>query len=49
MKFIKGIEIKKGAEGKIIVTFSYNPDYVEKVKQIKGHWWHPEEKTLEFT
>lgn len=44
MKFMKGVEIKKGAEDRIIVTFPYNPDYVKKVKNIKGHWWHPEEK-----
>ncbi len=45
---MKGVEIKKGTEGKIIVTFLYNPDYVEKVKNVKGHWWHPEEKHWSF-
>lgn len=42
------IEIKKGTGDRITVTFPYNPDYVEKVKAIKGHWWHPEEKHWSF-
>jgi len=35
---MKTIEIKKGTDGRIIVTFPYNPDYIAKVKAIKGHW-----------
>lgn len=46
---MKGVEIKKCPEGKIIVTFPYNPDYVKKVKSIEGHWWHPEEKHWSFS
>jgi len=28
----------------IIVKFPYNPDYIAKIKTIKGYRWHPEEK-----
>jgi hypothetical protein len=41
---MKTVEIKKGAVNRVIVTFPYNPEYVEKIKTIKGHRWHPEEK-----
>lgn len=32
----------------ITVTFSYNPEYVEKVKAILGHRWHPEGRHWSF-
>ena len=35
-------------DGFIKVAFPYNPDYVEKIKSIKGHRWHPEEKYWSF-
>jgi len=41
---MEGIEIKKGMDNRIIVTFPYNPAYVEKVKTIRRHRWHPEDK-----
>jgi site-specific recombinase XerD len=28
----------------LMVSFPYNPQFVEKIKTIKGHRWHPEEK-----
>ena len=28
----------------IKVSFPYNPKFVEKIKSIKGHRWHPEER-----
>ncbi len=45
---MKVVEIKKGLDNRIIVAFPYNPSYVEKVKTIKGHHWHPEEKCWSF-
>ncbi len=42
------IEIKKGVDSKIIVRFHYNPEYVEKVKLIRGHRWNPEGKYWSF-
>jgi len=37
------IKIERGNKG-IAVRFPYNPDYVAKIKTIKGHKWCPEEK-----
>ncbi|MDI6734739.1 MAG: hypothetical protein QME42_00865 [bacterium] len=33
---------------RVIVAFPYNPSYVEKVKSIKGHRYHPEGKYWSF-
>ncbi|HBY57041.1 MAG TPA: hypothetical protein DEG96_04180 [Candidatus Atribacteria bacterium] len=35
-------------EGKIIVTFSYDPKFVAMVKSIEGHRWHPDKKYWSF-
>jgi hypothetical protein len=40
---MKVVEIKEEID-RVIVTFPCNPNFVEKVKTIKGHRWHPEEK-----
>lgn len=41
--------IKIGKESRrITVTFPYNPDYIAKIKTIKGYRWHPEEKGWSF-
>jgi len=45
---MKGVEIKKVMGNRIIVTFPYNPAYVEKLKTIKGHRFYPEEKYWSF-
>jgi hypothetical protein len=37
------IEVRKD-EGRIKISFPYNPNYVTKIKAIKGYRWHPEEK-----
>lgn len=37
IKVMKGIEIKKGSDDKIIVSFPYNPAYIAKIKIIKGY------------
>jgi hypothetical protein len=34
------IKIEKDDE-KVIVKFSYNPDYITKIKTIEGYRWHP--------
>ncbi|MGC8928783.1 MAG: tyrosine-type recombinase/integrase, partial [Myxococcota bacterium] len=44
----KVIQIRK-ENGFIKVSFPYNPDYVEKIKTIKGHRWHPQEKYWSFS
>jgi len=35
-------------QGKIVVTFSYDPKFVAKVKSIEGHRWHPDKKYWSF-
>jgi len=35
--------LKKDNEG-IIVKFSYNPDYITRIKILEGYKWNPEEK-----
>ncbi|MEW6096717.1 MAG: site-specific integrase [bacterium] len=45
---MKTTEIKKAQSGRIIVSFPYNPDQVEKIKAVKGHRWHPEGKYWSF-
>ena len=35
-------------EGKIVVTFSYDPKFVAMVKTIEGHRWHPDKKYWSF-
>ena len=32
----------------IVVTFSYDPKFVAKVKTIEGHRWHPDKKYWSF-
>ena len=48
MKKMKAVEIKKGVDGEILARFPYKPEYVEKVKSIKKHRWHPEGKCWSF-
>ncbi len=42
------IKILKDRENNLIVSFPYNPQFVEKIKTIRGHRWHPEEKYWSF-
>jgi integrase len=42
------VKILKDKENNLIVSFPYNPQFVEKIKIIKGHRWHPEEKYWSF-
>lgn len=37
------IKIEKSDAG-IIVEFPYDPDYIAKIKTIRGYKWCPEEK-----
>jgi len=37
------VKISSRQGGKITVTLPYNPIYIEKLKGIKGHRWHPQE------
>lgn len=43
-----GVNLSKDISGRLIVAFSYNPEYVVKVKTIPGHRWHPIEKYGSF-
>ncbi len=42
------IKISSIGQNKIAVSFSYNPDFVKKVKSIKGYKYHPEGKYWSF-
>ena len=42
------IKILSGHVGKIKVIVPYNPIYIKKMKDIKGHRWNPEEKCWFF-
>ncbi len=42
------IEISSDIPGRIKVVFSYNPEYVARIKMVKPHRWHPEEKHWSF-
>jgi len=35
-------------QGKILVTFSYDPKFVAKVKSIEGYRWYPDKKYWRF-
>jgi len=39
---------KDTQQEKIVVTFSYDPKLVTKVKSIEGHKWHPDKKHWSF-
>jgi hypothetical protein len=41
---VAAIQIRPGNNGRLIVTFLYTPERVDKIKTIQGKWWHPEEK-----
>lgn len=45
---MKKIEIKKGLDDSINVSFSYNPSYIAKIKTISGDRMHPQEKYWSF-
>ncbi|MEE9151225.1 MAG: tyrosine-type recombinase/integrase, partial [Thermoplasmata archaeon] len=42
------IKISEMANGRMGVTFPYNPSYIAKIKTITGYRWHPEEKCWSF-
>jgi len=42
------IKISSDIPERIKVVFSYNPEYVAKIKVVKAHRWHPEEKHWSF-
>jgi hypothetical protein len=42
------IKISSDIAGRIKVVFSYNPEYIAKIKMVKAHRWHPEEKYWSF-
>jgi integrase len=43
-----GIALSKDISGRITVAFHYNPLFIERVKTIPGHRWHPAEKLWSF-
>jgi hypothetical protein len=42
------IKISSDIAGRIKVVFSYNPEYVAKIKTVNAHRWHPEERYWSF-
>ncbi len=42
------VKISKMANGKIGITFPYNPNYIAEIKTIRGHRWHPDTKYWSF-
>ena len=42
------IKIRSGTTGRITLAFPYDPNYLAKIKTIKGHRWHPEERYWSF-
>jgi integrase/recombinase XerD len=42
------IKTLKDKENNLMVSFPYNPQFVEKIKSIKGHRCHPERKYWGF-
>ena len=42
------IKILKDRENNLMVSFPYNPQFVEKINTIKGHRWHPDGKYWSF-
>ena len=42
------IFIDKSEDGRITVSLHYNPEYITKLKNIKGYRWHPENRFWSF-
>jgi len=42
------IKISSDIPGRIRVAFSYDPEYITRIKRVKAHRWHPEEKYWSF-
>lgn len=40
--------IDKSEDGRITVSLHYNPEYITKLKNIKGYRWHPENRFWSF-
>jgi len=42
------VKILKDREDNLMVSFPYNPQFVDKIKTIRGHRWHPEGRYWSF-
>lgn len=42
------IKISSDLPGKIKVAFSFNAEYIARIKTVKAHRWHPEGKYWSF-
>ena len=42
------IKISSDLPGRIKVAFSYNAEYIARIKTVKAHRWHPERKYWSF-
>jgi site-specific recombinase XerD len=38
------IKIGEDVDGRLTVSFPYNPSYIAKVKSVRGYRWHPERR-----
>lgn len=34
----------EGGKDAIVIKFPYNPDYIAKIKAVKGYRWHPDKR-----
>ncbi len=46
--FKQMVKVLRIDQSRILVSFSYNPDFVQKVKSIEGYKYHPEGKYWSF-
>jgi hypothetical protein len=42
------IKVLKDRDDNLMASFSYNPQFVQKIKTIKGHRWQPDGKYWSF-
>jgi len=38
------VKILKDKENNLVVSFPHNPQFVQRIKTIKGYRWHPDSK-----
>ncbi len=42
------VTLSRDDSGRITITFPYDPLYVQEIKTIEGHRWHPDKKHWSF-
>ena len=41
---IPGLELRSDPEGRLLIFFTYDPDYIDRIRLIPGRQWHPEKR-----